>query len=160
MEDAPAIQNVFEDQRINEVEKIDQRDFLVISNKPSLISYIEFVIPDEFKDVKIKVFLFINVVEELVQVSNIQNLILQYFKIRGRVFSNWGRRIWCEQVSISIFQNLKDKIHHKGEGNVMNRVLDKLFEFSLVIRVVGNPLSFFVISSSFMFLLLSFFCTF
>ena len=64
MEDAPAIQNVFEDQRINEVEKIDQRDFLVISNKPSLISHIEFVIPDEFKDVKIKVFLFINVVEE------------------------------------------------------------------------------------------------
>ena len=134
MEDAPAIQIVFEDQRINEVEKIDQRDFLVISNKHSLISHIEFVISDEFKDVKIKAFLFIKVVEELVQVSNIQILILQHFKIQGRVFSNWGRRIWCEQVLISMFHNLKDKIHHKGEGNVMNRVLDKLFEFILVIE--------------------------
>ena len=55
LEDAPAIQITFKDQRINAVEKIDQRD-LVISNKPSLISHIEFVIPDEFKDVKIKLF--------------------------------------------------------------------------------------------------------
>ena len=55
LEDAPAIQITFKDQRINAAEKIDQRD-LVISNKPSLISHIEFVIPDEFKDVKIKLF--------------------------------------------------------------------------------------------------------
>ena len=116
------------------MEKIDQRDFLVISNKPSLISYIEFVIPDEFKDVKIKAFLFTKMMKELVQVSMVRIHILQLFKIQCRVFTNWGRRIWCEQVSISIFQNLKDKIHHKGEGNVMNRVLDKLFEFSLVIE--------------------------
>uniref|UniRef100_A0A7N2QY07 Uncharacterized protein n=1 Tax=Quercus lobata TaxID=97700 RepID=A0A7N2QY07_QUELO len=33
-------------QRINEVEKIDRRDILVISNKPSLISQVEFVIPE------------------------------------------------------------------------------------------------------------------
>ena len=57
LEDAPAIQITFKDQRINAAEKIDQRD-LVISNKPSLISHIEFVIPDEFKDVKIKAIPF------------------------------------------------------------------------------------------------------
>ena len=34
LEDAPAIQILFEVQRINEVEKIDQRDLLVILNKP------------------------------------------------------------------------------------------------------------------------------
>ena len=38
LEDAPAIQIAFEDQRINEVEKINQRGLLMISNKPSLIS--------------------------------------------------------------------------------------------------------------------------
>ena len=52
LEDALAIQIAFEDQRVNEVEKIDQREPLVISNKSSLISHIEFVIPNEFKDVK------------------------------------------------------------------------------------------------------------
>ena len=51
LEDAPAIQITFEDQRINAVEKIDQRD-LVILNKPNLISHIEFIIPNQFKDVK------------------------------------------------------------------------------------------------------------
>ena len=38
LEDALAIQIAFEDQRVNEVEKIDQREPLVISNKSSLIS--------------------------------------------------------------------------------------------------------------------------
>jgi len=41
----------------------------VILNKPSLISHIEFVIPDEFKDMKIKVFLFTKMIKELVQIS-------------------------------------------------------------------------------------------
>ena len=132
LEDAPTIQIAFEDQRINEVEKIDQRDLLVISNKPSLISHIEFVILDEFKDVKIKIFLFTKMVKELVQVSMVQILILQLFKIQDRVFSNWGRRIWCEQASISMFQNLEDKIHLEGEGNFITQ--DKIFEFSLVIE--------------------------
>ena len=57
LEDALAIQMAFEDQRVNEVEKMDQREPLVISNKPSLISHIEFVIPNEFKDVKSRLFL-------------------------------------------------------------------------------------------------------
>ena len=57
LEDALAIQIAFEDQRVNEVEKIDQREPLVISNKSSLISHIEFVIPNEFKDVKSRLFL-------------------------------------------------------------------------------------------------------
>ena len=65
LEDAPAIQITFKDQRINAMEKIDQRD-LVISNKPSLISHIEFVIPDEFKDVKIKAIPFTKMIKELV----------------------------------------------------------------------------------------------
>ena len=81
LEDALAIQIAFEDQRVNEVEKIDQREPLVISNKSSLISHIEFVILDEFKDVKIKVFLFTNMIKELVQVSMIQILMLHHFKI-------------------------------------------------------------------------------
>ena len=42
--------------------------------------------------------------------------------------------MWCEQLSISMFQNLEDKIQLEGEGNVMTQVLDKLFEFSLVIE--------------------------
>ena len=43
--------NMLEDIRNNEVEKIDQRDLLVISKKSSLISHIEFVIPNEFKEI-------------------------------------------------------------------------------------------------------------
>ena len=88
LEDAPAIQIAFKDQRINAEEKIDQRD-LVISNKPSLISHIKFVIPDEFKDVKIKAILFTKMVKELAQVSMVQILILQLFRIRGQVLSSW-----------------------------------------------------------------------
>ena len=126
--------NMLEDVRNNEVEKIDQRDLLVISKKSSLISHIEFVILDEFKNEKIKVFLFTKMIKEPMQVSMVRILILQLFKIRGRVFSNWGRRIWCEQASISMFLNLEDKIHLEGEGTVMTLVIDKLFEFSFVIE--------------------------
>ena len=126
--------NMLEDVRNNEVEKIDQRDLLVISKKSSLISHIEFVILDEFKNEKIKVFLFTKMIKESMQVSMVWILILQLFKIRGRVFSNWGRRIWCEQASISMFLNLEDKIHLEGEGTVMTLVIDKLFEFSFVIE--------------------------
>ena len=106
--------NRIEDKRISEVEKINQRDLFVISNKPSLISHIEFVIPNEFKDVKIKTFLFTQMIKELVQVSMVRIHILQLFKIQGRVFSNWGRRIWCGQPSIFTFWNLEDKIHFEG----------------------------------------------
>ena len=80
LEDAPTLQIAFEDQRINEEEKIDQRDLLMISNKPSLISQIEFVIPGEFKDVKIKAFLFTKMLKELVQISMVRILILNYLK--------------------------------------------------------------------------------
>ena len=73
---ALATKFAFEDQRINEVEKIDQRDLLVISNKPCLISQIEFVIPGQLKDMKIKVILFTNMLKELVQISMVQILIL------------------------------------------------------------------------------------
>ena len=88
LEGALAIKIAFEDQRIIRVEKIDKRDLLVILNKPTLISHIEFVIPDEFKDVKINIFLFTKMIKELVQVSMVQILMLFHFKIQGRVFSN------------------------------------------------------------------------
>ena len=114
LEGAFAIKIAFEDQRIIIVEKIDQMDLLVILNKPTLISHIEFVIPDEFKDVKINIFLFTKMIKELVQVSMVQILMLFHFKIQGRVFSNW-----CVQASISLSLNLEDKIHLKEEGNVM-----------------------------------------
>ena len=73
---ALATKFAFEDQRINEVEKIDQRDLLVISNKPCLILQIEFVIPGQLKDMKIKVILFTKMLKELVQISMVQILIL------------------------------------------------------------------------------------
>ena len=64
LEDALAIQIAFEDLRINKVEKIDQRDLLMILNKRSLILQIEFVILGEFKDVKIKAFLFTQMLKD------------------------------------------------------------------------------------------------
>ena len=64
LEDALAIQIAYEDLRINKVEKIDQRDLLMILNKRSLILQIEFVILGEFKDVKIKTFLFTQMLKD------------------------------------------------------------------------------------------------
>ena len=128
LEGALAKKIAFEDQRISEVEKINQRDLFVILNKPSLISHIEFVIPNEFKDVKIKTYLFTQMIKELVQISMVWIHILQLFKIQGRVFSNWGRRIWCGQASIFMFWNLEDKIYFEGGENFATQVLDKLFE--------------------------------
>ena len=68
------------------IEKTGQKDLLVNSNKPTLISHIEFVVPDKFKDVGNKTFLFlvlIEVVEELVKISMIKILIHQHVKILG-----------------------------------------------------------------------------
>lgn len=45
------------------VEKIDQKDLLMNSNKPTLISRIKFVVPDKFKDVGNKTFLFLLLIE-------------------------------------------------------------------------------------------------
>ena len=64
LEDALAIQIAFEDLRINKVEKMGQRDLLMILNKRSLILQIEFVILSEFKDVKIKTFLFTQMLKD------------------------------------------------------------------------------------------------
>ena len=118
LEDALAIQIAFEDQRVNEVEKIDQREPLVISNKSSLISHIEFVIPNEFKDVKNKALPFKKMIKELVLVSMFRILILQLFKIRGRVFSNWGRRIWfsVDKHLFPCFGILRTRFILKGKG--------------------------------------------
>jgi len=54
----------FKDQRFNEVEKIDQRDNFMISNKPISIPHIEFVIPHEFKSIVSKIFLFLMLTEK------------------------------------------------------------------------------------------------
>ena len=73
----------FEDQRFNEVEKIDERDPFMNSNEPISIPHIEFVIPDEFKGMRSKIFLFLvltKMVKELVQVSMVI-IFLQHFKI-------------------------------------------------------------------------------
>ena len=89
----------FEDQRFNEVEKIDQRDPFMNSNEPISIPHIEFVIPDEFKGMRSKIFLFLELTEmvkELVLVSMVI-IFLQHFKIQGRVFSNQ-----CEQGLITM----------------------------------------------------------
>ena len=80
LEGALATKIAFEVQRINEVEKIDQRDLLMIPSKPTLISHIEVVTPDEFKDVGIKVFILTKVVKEImVQVSMVKILIIHHF---------------------------------------------------------------------------------
>ena len=103
LEGALSIKIEFEDQRFNEVENIDQRDLFMNSNKPISIPHIEFIISDEFKGMKSKIFLFLvltKMVKELVQVSMVI-IFLQHFKIKGRVFSNQ-----CEQGLISMLQNL------------------------------------------------------
>ena len=80
LEGALATKIAFEVQRINEVENIDQRDLLMILSKPTLISHIEVVTPDEFKDVGIKVFILTKVVKEImVQVSMVKILIIHHF---------------------------------------------------------------------------------
>ena len=58
LEGADVTKIAFKDQRKNEVEKTDQKDLLVNLNKPALISCIEFVIPNKFKDVENKNFYF------------------------------------------------------------------------------------------------------
>ena len=121
---ALATKIAFEDRRIDEVEKKkNQRDLLVMLNKPTLIAQIGFVIPNEFKDVGIKAFLFTRVVKEIMaQASMVKILIIHHSKIQGQVFSNLS-----VQASISMSSNLKDKIHLEGEWNFMTWVLDKLF---------------------------------
>ena len=80
LEGALATKIAFEVQRINEVEKIDQRDLLMIPSKPTLISHIEVVTPDEFKDLGIKFFILTKVVKQImVQVSMVKILIIHHF---------------------------------------------------------------------------------
>ena len=129
---ALATKIAFEDRRIDEVEKKkkNQRDLLMMLNKPTLIEQIGFVIPNEFKDVGIKVFLFTRVVKDIMaQASMVKILIIHHSKIQGQVFSNLS-----VQASISMSSNLKDKIHLEGEWNFMTWVLDKLFQFNSVLE--------------------------
>ena len=129
---ALATKIAFEDRRIDEVEKKkkNQRDILMMLNKPTLIEQIGFVIPNEFKDVGIKVFLFTRVVKDIMaQASMVKILIIHHSKIQGQVFSNLS-----VQASISMSSNLKDKIHLEGEWNFMTWVLDKLFQFNSVLE--------------------------
>ena len=54
----------FKDQMFNEVEKIDQRDNFMISNKLISIPHIAFIIPHEFKSIVSKIFLFLMLTEK------------------------------------------------------------------------------------------------
>ena len=86
LEGANVTKIAFKVQRKNQVEKTNQKDLFMKSNKCTLISRIEFLIPDKFKDMGNKTFLFlllIKVVEQLVQISMIKILIHQHFKILG-----------------------------------------------------------------------------
>ena len=61
----------FEDQMFNEVEKIDQMDLFINLDELISLSHIEFFIPDEFKGMKSKIYLFLvltEMVKELLQV--------------------------------------------------------------------------------------------
>ena len=90
------------------MEKIDPRD-LVISNKPSLISHIEFVIPNQFKDVKVKAILFTKMVKELAQVSMVQILILQLLRIPSRVLSSWKEGYGVSKYQFPCFGILRTR---------------------------------------------------
>ena len=59
----------------------------------------------------------------------IKILISHHFKIQVRAFPNGH-----VQASISMSSNLKDKIHLEPELNVMTQVLNRLFEFNLMIE--------------------------
>ena len=88
---------ILEDLHLGEVEEV-KTTMLPIVHKVQeeiiLIPHIDFVIPNEFDVVELKVFLFPvlpKVVSDLKQVLFVSILILQYFKTQGRVFSNQRR---------------------------------------------------------------------
>ena len=63
----------------------------------TLISHIEFVIPNEFNDAEYKISLFLvlpKMIQELVQVSWAKVCIFQHFKAPGQIFSSRGE--WYE----------------------------------------------------------------
>ena len=113
LEDALAIQIAFEDLRINKVEKIDQRDLLMILNKHSLILQIEFVILGEFKDVKIKAFLFTQLLKDWCKYLWSEFLSFNYLKIE------------VEYSLINMSKNQSLYYSFKWLGNVMT--CDKIY---------------------------------
>ena len=88
---------VLKDLHLGEVEKVKTTLFPMVhkvQDEIILIPHIDFVIPNEFDEVKFKVFLFSmlpRVILDLKQVLLVSSLILQRFRTRGRVFSNQKR---------------------------------------------------------------------
>ena len=88
---------VLKDLHLGEVEKVKTTLFPMVHKVQDdivLIPHIDFVIPNEFDEVKFKVFLFSmlpKVIPDLKLVLLINILLLQCFKTRGRVFSNQRR---------------------------------------------------------------------
>ena len=88
---------VLKDLHLGEVEKVKTTLFPMVhkvQDEIILIPHIDFVIPNEFDEVKFKVFLFsmlLKVIPNLKLVLLINILLLQCFKTQGRVFSNQRR---------------------------------------------------------------------
>ena len=88
---------VLEDLHLGEVEGVKTTVLPMVhkvQEKIILISYIDFVIPNEFDVIEFKVLLFPvlpKMISDLTQVLFVSILILQCFKTRGRVFSNQRR---------------------------------------------------------------------
>ena len=88
---------VLEDLHLGEVEEVKTTLFPMVhkvQDEIILIPHIDFVILNEFDEVKFKVFLFsmlLKVIPNLKLVLLINILLLQCFKTRGRVFSNQRR---------------------------------------------------------------------
>ena len=85
---------VYEDKQFAKVEKVDNIVLPMVQDKIVLIPHIDFVIPKEFDMMEFKVFLFSMLPEVILdwkQVLLVSILILQYFRTRGRVFSNQRR---------------------------------------------------------------------
>ena len=85
---------VHEDKQFAKVEKVDNIVLPMVQDKIVLIPHIDFVIPKEFDMMEFKVFLFSMLPEVILdwkQVLLVSILILQYFRTRGRVFSNQRR---------------------------------------------------------------------
>ena len=77
---------VHEDKQFAKVEKVDNIVLPMVLDKIVLIPHIDFVIPEKFGMVELKVFLFSvlpKVIPDLKQVLLVNILILQYFRTQG-----------------------------------------------------------------------------
>jgi hypothetical protein len=115
------LENEKEDTKLDEADKIDTMTFSAAENKhasfATLISHIDFVIPEIFNNVVAhQNLLFVvlpKVIPNLKQASNAKIVILQHFKTQGRVFSNnhINDATWAKYLDLQLLShfNLEDK---------------------------------------------------